>query len=97
MIPTERASGATYTAVDLYFESVRVDACVQERLTNCPNAHYFNRVSTYYVRGTFTLEVQYVRLFESIQIRPVFNCFTGSGTDSGLDCVRIVDGMPASP
>lgn len=56
MKPTESASSVARTSVDQCFESVRVHACVQERLTNCQYAHYFNRVTWYYVRGTLTLE-----------------------------------------
>ena len=67
MKPTEQASGAAHTAVEQCFESTRVYACVQERFSNCPYAHYFNRVTWYYVRGTLTLE-GYVSSFYMKQI-----------------------------
>lgn len=43
-------------AVNHCFESTKVCACVEERLTRCSYAYCFNRVKWYYVRGTLTLE-----------------------------------------
>lgn len=56
MRPSERATRAAHTAVELCFESTRVHACVQERLATCPYAHFFNRVTWNYVCGTLTVE-----------------------------------------
>jgi hypothetical protein len=42
--------------VEHCFESMRVCACVEERLSRCAYAYCFNRVSWYYVSGTLTLE-----------------------------------------
>lgn len=67
MTNTEQASGVTDTGVEQSFESTSVCACIQERLANCPYAHYFNRVAWYYVHGTLTLE-GYVPTFYLKQI-----------------------------
>ncbi len=56
MAPIKKVSRMAGTTVEHCFESAKVCACVQERLSRCSYSFCFNSVSWYYVRGTLTLE-----------------------------------------
>jgi hypothetical protein len=56
MSQVNEPNSSSGVAIDHCFESGKVCASVEERLSRCPYAYCFNRVSWYYVRGTLTLE-----------------------------------------